>query len=33
MGIGKDEVVKIASGALEKLRNAATDDPFIEVSL
>lgn len=34
MGIEKDEVVKIASTALEKLRNAAAeDDPFVEVSL
>ena len=34
MGIEKEEVVKIASGALEKLRNAANeDDPFVEVSL
>ncbi|KAL7521511.1 hypothetical protein ACHAWX_007641 [Stephanocyclus meneghinianus] len=34
MGIEKDEVVRVASGALEKLRKAAMgDDPFVEVSL
>lgn len=34
MGIEKEEVVNIASRALEKLRNsAAGDDPFVEVSL
>jgi RNA polymerase sigma factor (sigma-70 family) len=34
MGMEKEEVVRVASGALEKLRKAATgDDPFVEVSL
>ncbi|KAL3780581.1 hypothetical protein HJC23_004173 [Cyclotella cryptica] len=35
MGMTKEEVVGVASGALEKLRKAATgeDDPFVEVSL
>lgn len=33
LGVEKEEVVKIASGALEKLRKAAREDPFVEVSL
>jgi RNA polymerase sigma factor (sigma-70 family) len=34
MGMTKEDVVKVASAALEKLRIAATgDDPFVEVSL
>jgi RNA polymerase sigma factor (sigma-70 family) len=33
LGVEKKEVVKIASGALEKLRKAAREDPFVEVSL
>ena len=36
LGLTKAEVVEIASGALDRLRKAATatgDDPFVEVSL